>query len=101
MTATNAQRDTEISRMLDRVPRRRPLILTPEERHLVGVRIRELKREVIPPLLRAMQSPSPHPSDREDYHRATNELDWLFEILRYSGTLDRCCGLPRGRCSEA
>jgi hypothetical protein len=36
---------------------------------------------VIPPLLRAMQSPSPDPSDREDYHRATNELDWLLEIV--------------------
>lgn len=77
----------EISRMLDR-PGRRPLILTPRERHVVAVRIRELNREVIPPLLGAMQSPSPDPSDRERYHRATNELDWLVEILEHSATLD-------------
>jgi hypothetical protein len=101
MTATNAQRDTEIRRMLDRVPRRRPLTLTPEERHLVGVRIRELKREVIPPLLRTMQSPCPDLSDRERYHRATNELDWLLEIVEYSATLARCCGLSRSRCPRA
>jgi hypothetical protein len=77
----------EISRMLDR-PGRRPPILTPRERHVVAVRIRELNREVIPPLLGAMQSPSPDPSDRERYHRATNELDWLVEILEHSATLD-------------
>jgi hypothetical protein len=77
----------EISRMLDR-PGRRPLMLSPRERHLVAVRIRELNREVIPPLLRAMQSPSPDPRDRENYHRATNELDWLAEILQHSATLD-------------
>lgn len=77
----------EISRRLDR-PGRRPHILTPRERHLVAVRIRELNREVIPPLLRAMQSPRPDPSARERYHRATNELDWLVEILERSATLD-------------
>jgi hypothetical protein len=73
--------------MLER-PGRRPLMLTPRERHLVAVRIRELNREVIPPLLRAMQSPSPDPRDRENYHRAANELDWLAEILEHSATLD-------------
>jgi hypothetical protein len=77
----------EISRMLDR-PGRRPLILTSRERHLAAARIRELNREVIPGLLGAMQSPSPDPSDRESYHRATNELDWLVEILERSETLD-------------
>ncbi len=89
MTARNAQRETEISRRLDRVGRRRPPILTPHERHVVAVRIRELKREVIPPLLRAMQSPNPDASERESYHRATNELDWLLEIVEHSARLDR------------
>jgi hypothetical protein len=78
----------EISKILDR-PGRRPHTLTPRERHLVAVRMRELNREVIPPLLRAMQSPSPDPSDRESYQRATNELDWLAEILQRSATLAR------------
>jgi hypothetical protein len=82
MTTTNAERETEITRMLDRPWRRRPLMLTPRERRLVGVRIRQLKK-VIPPLLRAMQSQNPHPRDREAYHRATNELDWLLEIAWY------------------
>jgi hypothetical protein len=85
MTTTNAERETEITRMLDRPWSPRPLILTPREQRLVGVRIRQLKREVIPPLLRAMQSRNPHPRDREAYHRATNELDWLLEIALYSG----------------
>jgi hypothetical protein len=60
------------------------------------VRIRELKREVIPPLLRAMQSPNPDPIDRESYHRVTNELDWLLEIVEHSASLDRISG-PRRR----
>lgn len=77
----------EISKILDR-PGRLAHTLTPRERHLVAVRMRQLKREVIPPLLRAMQSPSPDPSDRETYHRAANELDWLAEILQHSPRLD-------------
>jgi hypothetical protein len=69
MTARNGQRETEISRTLDRVGRSRPLILTPEDREVVAMRLRELKREVIPPLLRVMQSPYPDASERESYQR--------------------------------
>ena len=95
MTTTNAQRETEITRMLDRLGRRRPLILTARERSLVGVRIRQLK-EVIPPLLRQMQSPNPDPRDREAYHRANNELGWLLEIALYSaGATGRARHRPR------
>jgi hypothetical protein len=86
----------ESGRTVVSVKGRRPLILTPQERHVVAVRIRELKREVIPPLLRAMQSPNPDSSDRESYHRATNELDWLLEIVENSAALDRISGPPDG-----
>jgi hypothetical protein len=94
MTTTNAQRETEITRMLG-PGRRRPLILTARERRLVGVRIRKLKREVIPPLLRAMQSPNPDPRDREAYHRANNELDWLLEIALHSAGANGSGSPPR------
>jgi hypothetical protein len=92
MTARSGQRETEISRTLDRVGRRGPLILTPEDREAVAMRLRELKREVIPPLLRVMQSPNPDPRDRENYHRATNELDWLLEIVKHSARVDHISG---------
>jgi hypothetical protein len=39
------------------------------------MRLRELKREVIPPLLRVRQSPYPDASERVSYQRATSELD--------------------------
>jgi hypothetical protein len=97
MTVESSDRDREASRTLDRKARRRSLILTPQERDIVGIRLRELKREVIPPLLRAMQSPNPDPIDRENYHRATNELDWLLEIVQHSARVDRISGLRHRR----
>lgn len=82
MTARRAEREGQVGRTLDRPGRRRPL--TPEEREGVVARVRELKRMVIPPLQRVMQSPDPDPTDRESYHRATNELDWLLEAMDHS-----------------
>jgi hypothetical protein len=96
MTVRSSQRERETSGTLDGVTRRRPRVLTPEDRDIVAVRIRELKREAIPTLLRAMQSRNPDPIDRERYHRATNELDWLLEIVEHSARLDRISG-PRHR----
>jgi hypothetical protein len=97
MTVGSSQREREASRTLERKARRRPLILTPQERDIVAMRLRELKREVIPPLLRAMQSPNPDLIDRERYHRATNELDWLLEIVEHSVRVDRISGLRHRR----
>jgi hypothetical protein len=96
MTARSAEREGQVGRTLDRVGRCRTLTLTPEGREVVAVRIRELKREVIPPLLRAMRSPDPDPIDRESFHRATNELDWLLEIVEHSARLDRISGATPG-----
>jgi hypothetical protein len=92
MTVKSVRRERETTRTLDRAGKRRPLILTPGEREVVALRVRELKREVIPPLLRAMQAPNPDPGDRESYHRATNELDWLLEIAEHAARPDRISG---------
>jgi hypothetical protein len=94
MTARSAEREGQVGRTLDRAGRRGPL--TPEEREVVAARLRELKRVVIPPLQRVMQSPDPDPTDRESYHRATNELDWLLEIVEHSARLDRTPGPATG-----
>jgi hypothetical protein len=67
----------------------------------VATRLRELKRKVIPPLLRAMQSPNPDLIDRENYQRATNELDWLLEIVQHSARVDRISGLRHRRLRGA
>ena len=98
MTARTAECEGQVDRTPDRAGRRRPL--TPEEREVVAARVRELKRVVIPPLQRVMQSPDPDPTDRESFHRATNELDWLLEIVEHSARVGRISGPAPGAKSR-
>ena len=87
MHPTNPERRAETYGIVRQARGRTPLALTREERHLLGLRIRELKRE-LPPLVRAIQVGAADLRDRENYRRVSNELDWLLEILLLAATTE-------------
>ena len=87
MDPRNPERRAETCGIVRQARGRTPLALTREERRLLELRVRELKGE-LPPRVRVIQVGTADLRDRENYRRASNELDCLLEILLLAATTE-------------